>query len=268
MSFDLDAYLARIGYRGPTARTMATLESVHEAHAASIPFENIDVLMGRPLDLSLDGVADKLVTRRRGGYCYEHALLLHGAFAAMGFRATLLSARVRLGYAGPRPRTHALVAVEAEGRRWIADAGFGLLGLLVPLPLAEGARVDPPLASFRLAREGREWRMQACLVGEAWQGLYVFSEEPQAPVDYVMANHFTSTWPDSPFIRSLVAARVTRESRTVLIDRALAVTTAAGTEQRDLASQADLCDALQTTIGLDAGTAAEAAARVWDEKTA
>lgn len=268
MPFDLDAYLARIGHRGPVARTAASLEAVHEAHATAIPFENVDVLMGRSLDLSLDGVADKMVARRRGGYCYEHALLLHGAFAALGFQATLLAARVRMGYAGPRPRTHALLAVEAEGRRWIVDAGFGLLGLLVPLPLVEGARVDPPLASFRLGREGRDWLMQARLKGEDWQDLYVFSEEPQAPVDYLMANHFTSTWPHSPFVQSLIAARVTRDSRTVLIDRAFAVTTAAGTERRDIVDQSDMQTVLEESLGLDAGTAAEASARVWSKKTA
>ncbi|MEX2643334.1 MAG: arylamine N-acetyltransferase [Acetobacterales bacterium] len=263
MPFDLDAYLARIGHRGPVAHTVATLEALHEAHAAAIPFENIDVLMGRSLDLSLDGVADKLVVRHRGGYCYEHALLLHGAFAAMGFRATLLAARVRMGYAAPRPRTHALLAVEAKGRRWIADAGFGLLGLLVPLPLVEGARVDPPLASFRLGREGRDWLMQARLKGEEWQDLYAFSEEPQAPVDYVMANHFTSTWPDSPFIRSLVAARVTRDSRTVLIDRNLTTTTMAGTETRTLADADDLGRTLEQVFRLEEGSSEALAEKVF-----
>ncbi len=263
MPFDLDAYLARLGYGGATDATPATLAAIHEAHAAVIPFENVDVLLGRPLDLTPEGVVAKLVAARRGGYCYEHALLLHAAFTALGFPVSLLAARVRMGYAGPRPRTHALLLAEAGGERWVADAGFGLRGLLEPLPLREGAEADLPLASFRLAREGAEWVMRSRLAGGDWEDLYLFSTEPQQPVDYVMANHFTATWPQSPFIRSLVVARVRRASRALLIDRTLSVTTSAGTESREVAGPPDLYRTLTETFGLDVAAEAGLAAKVF-----
>src|SRR5690606_25787321 len=119
------------------------------------------VLLGCQLDLTPEGVSAKLAQARRGGYCYEQNLLLCAALEALGFRVTLLAARVRMGYAGPRPRTHALLGVEAAGRIWLADVGFGRLGLIVPVPLSEGADADLPLVGFRLAREGGEWLMRA-----------------------------------------------------------------------------------------------------------
>lgn len=251
MPFDLDAYLARIGYSGDVKPTAPFLAALHEAHAAAILFENVDVLLGRTLGLSIDAVMDKMVTRHRGGYCYEHAILLHAALATAGFQPTLLAARVRMGYTGPRPRTHALIMVEADGRNWLVDVGFGLLGLLEPLALEDGATANLPLASFRLRREGPEWLMQGQLQSEGWQDLYLFSEQPQEPVDYVMANHFTQTWPHSPFIRSLIVAQVTRARRSVLIDRRLTVTTLTGTETRMIADADDLYRTLSGTFALD-----------------
>ncbi len=251
MGFDLDAYFDRIGYGGPAGATAATLAAVHEAQVGAVPFENIDVLLGRPLDLSAEGIAAKIVGRGRGGYCYEQNLLLLAALRALGFEATALAARVRMGYGGMRPRTHAALCVKADGKEWIADAGFGLMGLLVPLELRVGAEATLPLVSFRVAEEHGLEVMRARAEGEDWQDLYIFSREPQHEVDFVMANHFTATWPRSPFIRSLIVSRVRRVRRAVLIDRALSVTTPAGTLRRELADHDELFDCLAREFALD-----------------
>ena len=251
MVFDIDAYFSRLGYGGETAVTAATLAALHEAQVGAIPFENIDVLLGRPLDLSAEGIAAKLVTRGRGGYCYEQNLLFMAALRALGFEVTALAARVRMGYVAPRPRTHAMLCVEAEGRKWLADCGFGIRGLLTPLPLSPGSEVTLPLVSFRVMAEAGLYLVQARGAGEAaWADLYVFSLEPQHEVDFVMANHFTSTWPRSPFIRSLIAARVTRERRFTLCDGAFTETTSAGTISRDLTTPEELFAVLARDFGL------------------
>ncbi len=250
MAFDLHAYFERIGYGGPARADEAVLRAVHEAQAAAIPFENIDVLLGRQLDLSPEGIARKLVTAKRGGYCYEQNLLLLAALRAIGFEVTALAARVRMGYGGPRPRTHALLRVKAGGADWIADTGFGLSGLLEPVPLRAGAEVSLPLVSFRVVDEDGLFLMQARKDGGDWENLYVFSLEPQQEVDFVMANHFTATWPRSPFIRSLIVGRVTRDRRLMLVDRDFSETTAAGTARREIGAAEELFSAIERDFGL------------------
>lgn len=265
MAIDLDAYLARIGYGGGTAVSAATLQAIHEAQVGAIPFENIDVLLGRPLDLSSEGIAAKLVHGGRGGYCYEQNLLLLAALRELGFEATALAARVRMGHGGMRPRTHALLRVHVDGADWIADAGFGLSGLLAPVPLAAGSEVALPLVSFRVAEEHGHEVMQARPQGGGWQDLYIFSREPQHEVDFVMANHFTSTWPRSPFIRSLIVARVLRDRRVILMDRVLTETAAAGVARREMATPEELLGVLAAEFGL-AVSDPEIAARAFAEK--
>lgn len=250
MPVDIDAYFNRIGYGGGTRVSAATLAALHEAQAGAIPFENVDVLLGRPLDLTAEGIAAKLVDGRRGGYCYEQNLLLLAVLRQLGFDATALAARVRMGYGGMRPRTHALLSVHVDGEDWIADCGFGLTGLLVPLPLRAGAEMALPLVSFRVAAEGDLHIVQARTEEGGWQDLYVFSREPQYEVDFVMANHFTATWPRSPFIRSLIAARVMRDRRLVLMDRVVTETTARGTSRRTLGSADELFAVLGRDFGL------------------
>src|SRR5262245_43809073 len=101
---DLDAYLERIAYRGSRAATATTLADLHQANVAPMPFENLDILLGRAISLELEAVQAKLVAGRRGGYCFEHNTLFRAVLEALGFRVTPLSARVR-GGGILRPRT-------------------------------------------------------------------------------------------------------------------------------------------------------------------
>ena len=250
MAFDLDGYFDRIGYGGATTVSAATLAALHEAQAGAIPFENTDTLMGRPLDLTADGIAAKLVQARRGGYCYEQNLLLLAALRALGFEVTALAARVQLGFSTPRPRTHALLRVHVDGADWIADCGFGSLGLLAPVPLAAGAVANLPLVAFRIRSKDGGYLMQARRASGDWEDLYLFSLESQHEVDFVMANHFTATYPRSPFIRSLIVARVTRDRRAMLLDRELTVMTAGGTERRTISDAPGLFAVLAAEFGL------------------
>lgn len=138
-TLDLDAYLRRIGYAGALDPGSATLEALHLAHASRIPFENLDILLGRPIRLDLGSLQAKLVRDGRGGYCFEQNLLLAAVLGRVGFDVTPLAARVRYRITRAVPRTHALLVVETGGERWLADVGFGLEGLLMPVPLRAGA---------------------------------------------------------------------------------------------------------------------------------
>ena len=132
---DLDAYLARIGYRERLDPTVETLRGLHFAHATQIPFENLDILLGRSIVLDLESLQKKLVERRRGGYCFEQNTLFAAVLESLGFAVTRLAARVRFGATSIRPRSHMLLSVEIDGEPWLADVGFGGEGLLHPVPL-------------------------------------------------------------------------------------------------------------------------------------
>jgi arylamine N-acetyltransferase len=222
MTTHLAAYLARIGLATlpePTATGLARLQQVHRA---AIPFENIDVLLRRPIAIDSAGVFAKLVTAQRGGYCFEHHRLYADMLAAIGLPSRPLLGRPRLGFAEDDvgPRTHVLPLVELEGRPWIADAGFG--GSYVPpLPLQHGAEAETgDGARHRLRHVQRpdgEWLLEragprATTDGRhqdhgEWQAQYTFDLAPVYPADLAQASHWTATWPQSRFLTGPIISK-------------------------------------------------------------
>jgi N-hydroxyarylamine O-acetyltransferase len=231
-ALDLGAYLDRIGHAGDCAPDCATLEAIHEAHATSIPFENLDVLLGRPIRLDLGSLQAKLVHGRRGGYCFEQNALLAAALREIGFRATPLAARVRYRATRVLPRLHMLLRVDLADESLLADVGFGGSGPLRPIPLIHGRVEDQYGWRYRLARdEDAPWVLQSWREG-GWVDLYAFTMEPQVPADYEMASYYTSTHPDSVFRRGPIVQRATPETRHLIrgdeyiVDRGKEVTRA------------------------------------------
>jgi N-hydroxyarylamine O-acetyltransferase len=197
---DLSAYLRRIGLDAAPPATAEGLAAVHRAHAAAIPFENLDILLGRPIRLDLPSLEAKLVTARRGGYCFEQNSLFAAVLTALGFGVTPLAARVRLGDRADGPRTHMLLSVRADGRDFLCDVGFGGGGPWEPLPLEPSGEIAQGLWRFRVVADGRE-RVLQNMGASGWRDLYGFTLEPQLPSDYDVANYHTSTHPDSTFTK-------------------------------------------------------------------
>jgi N-hydroxyarylamine O-acetyltransferase len=248
---DLGAYLERLGLDGAPRPTPKGLRLLHRAHALAIPFENLDVLLGRRIDLDLDALQDKLVTRRRGGYCYEHNLLFSAALARLGFEVTRLTARVRIGSAGIRPQSHMLMRVEAEGTDWLADVGFGGEGLLHPIPFHDGAITASEAGwNHALSRESESTWVLRSLHPDDWLDLYAFTLEPQHRIDYEVFNHYLSTHPRSPFITHLVAQRSAPEWRLTLTDRRLVEARPDGTETVTDLDDSSLADTLRERFGI------------------
>ena len=227
MTLDLDAYLERIGYRGPVEPTRGVLDELHLGHVTRIPFENLDILLGRPIKLDLESLQRKLVQGRRGGYCFEHNTLFAAALEAIGFPVTRLAARVRFGTRGVTARTHMTLRVEADGERWLADVGFGAGSILRSIPIEPGRDVDQFGWRFRLVDEWESRVLQARRPN-GWADLYVFTFEPQHAVDYELANHYTSTHPSSPFTRTLTAQLSAPERSLILRGRKLIEETPVG----------------------------------------
>jgi N-hydroxyarylamine O-acetyltransferase len=222
LPLDLDAYLTRIGYTGDRQPTLDVLNALHLAHATHIPFENLDILRGRPIRLDLTSLQAKLVAGRRGGYCFEHNLLFRAVLEALGFAVRPLAARVRLGHPSVRARTHMLLMVTVADVPFIADVGFGGGGLLHPIPLVEAEPVRHYAWDFRLVREGSGWVLQS-FTDAQWMDLYTFTLERQYRIDYEVANYYVSTHPDAQFTQGLFVQQATPEARYFLHDHTLTV---------------------------------------------
>ena len=219
---DLGAYAARIGYAGGLDPTLETLAGLHFAHSTSIPFENLDILLGRPISLELDWLQAKLIAGHRGGYCFEQNTFFAAVLESLGFTVTRLAARVRFGSTEIRPRSHMLLSVEVDGEPWLADVGFGRVGPLYPIRLNQAEAVHQSAWTFRMSREGGLHVLQT-FHDDGWFDLYAFTREPQEPVDFVVANHYTSTHPDSPFVQTLVVQRTSPDTCWILRNLELTV---------------------------------------------
>ncbi|MFN8092762.1 MAG: arylamine N-acetyltransferase [Vicinamibacteria bacterium] len=214
---DVTAYLRRTGAPRPTAPTLAALAALHEAHVGAIPFENLDVLLGREIRLDLESLQAKLVAGARGGYCFEHNTLFAAVLEEVGFAVTRLGGRVGSRPDAVRPRTHMVLRVDLPQGPFLADVGFGGDGPVHPVPF------DPPAAA-----PGTGHRVVAEPDGFALHGpdgsLYTFTLERQHAVDYELGNYWTSTHPTSHFRRTLTAQRSWPGGRAILRDRELVET--------------------------------------------
>lgn len=254
---DLDAYFARIGYDGPREPTLEVLRAIHQKHPDAIPFENIDVLLGRPISLDPAAIDAKLITAGRGGYCYEQNGLFKRVLTALGFKVQGLMARVQwmiLAGTPPRPRSHMVLGVLIDEETWLADVGFGGCVLTAPLRLFSNDVQATPNGAFRIVDAapdlGGERQVQADLSG-TWAPVYQVALGPMADIDYEQANYFTHAHPSSHFTWSLTVGRTTPSARYALKNNRLTHRDVAGAvvEQREL-SVDELEATLRDVIGL------------------
>ncbi len=211
-TFDLDAYLARIGYPGLREPTLAVLHALSLHHTCSIPFENLDVLLGRPIGPTPEALMAKLMHGKRGGYCFEQNNLLLLALHALGFRASLLGARVR----GPIPReeipyrTHIIVKVALPEGEFLADVGLGSASLTGAIPLVFDRELPTPHETRRLTRDGARL-FHEVRDDDGWMDVCEFSLEEFQFVDCEVGNWWTSAHERSHFRHNLIAGLARRD---------------------------------------------------------
>jgi len=247
---DLDAYFRRIGFEGAAAPTLATLRELHRLHAEAIPFENLAAFLGEPVRLDLASLEEKLVSRRRGGWCFEQNLLFAHVLEALGFRVRRLAARVRWNVPTGvvTARSHMLLEIALDDEAWIADVGFGGQSLSAPLRLVPGVEQATAHESFRLVAEGDAYLLEAHVEGD-WRALYAFERHAQHLADFEVSNWYLANHPQSQFVTGIVAARAAPGLRHALRNARYAIHHRDGrTEKRLLASAAEFRDVLENAM--------------------
>lgn len=270
MTLDLNGYFDRIAYRGSAEPNLDVLRDLVSAHTRAIPFENLDPVLGVAVDdLSPDALADKLVRRRRGGYCYEQNGLMGYALAEVGFRVRRLAGRVVWMQPPDAPvpaQTHTVLAVTFPGSQgsYLVDVGFGGQTPTAPLRMETGSVQETPHEPYRLMDRGEGLVVEAQIGGQ-WQSLYEFTSRSVPPVDLRVGSWFVSTHPSSHFVTGLMVAIVTDDARVNLAGRNLVVHRADGTEKVRLDDANGVVGALSDRFGVDVadlGDRAELAARL------
>jgi len=246
MALDLDAYFTRIGWHGARDSSFETLSGVLKAHTGTIPFENLDVLLGRPPRLDLEGLQDKLVIRRRGGYCFEHATLLAAALTEQGFAPVTHAARVVLMRPKEQsPRGHMFLSVKFGGETFLLDPGFASYSAREPLPFRAGDLNSN--RSHVLTQDGAFWTLHVRRDGALSPG-WVTTMEVEHPIDFEVSNHWTATSPTSPFTQVIMMSAMTDKGRVNVMNRDV---TMPGGETRQLADRKELRDLLAAHFGFD-----------------
>ncbi len=231
--FDFAAYLARIRFTGPTDPNPDTLRRLHLAHLFTVPFENLDISLGREILCDEERFFHKIVELRRGGFCYE----LNGAFARLlrelGFRVTLLSARVSREDGSASPDfDHLTLQVDLD-EPWLADVGFGD-SFLEPLRLKPEIEQEQVRGRFRIVAVGSARIVQQQLQDGSWKSQYQFTLQPRQLSDFALRCHFQQTSPDSHFTSQRVCTLPTAEGRITLSDLKLIRTTGLTREEHML----------------------------------
>jgi len=253
---DLPAYLERIGHTGGLEPTGQTLAALHRAHVGSIPFENLDLVLGRGVAIDLDSVQAKLVTRLRGGYCYEHGVLFAAALESLGYRVVRILARIGYDTERPRARTHLTLRVDGDDGSWLADVGFGA-GLLEPIPWPHGRTGEPVHQGdwvFRIVTDadGASLLQEQRVTAEReWSSLYSLTRERQHASDVAVANYYTSTHTGSPFVGRQVAMRRDPHRLRRLRGRDLEIIHSDGHVDERVLSDTEAVDVLGDVFGIE-----------------
>lgn len=252
-TLDLDAYFSRIGYDGPRTPTLDTLKAIHYAQAVSIPFENLDVLAKRPIHLDPASLQKKLVTEKRGGYCFEVNALFAAVLKELGFDVTTLIGRVR--WMAPEEadtaRSHMLMRVELPEGPFLADVGFGGLTMTGPIRFETGAEQETPHEPRRLLEHEDGLELQAKISG-GWTPIYRFTLEPHRRTDYEVASWYTATHPSSIFVQFLLAGRPQEGKWLSLFNREFKIRGLDGkAETRILDSADEIAEVLDSYFGIE-----------------
>jgi arylamine N-acetyltransferase len=259
-------YFRRIAYTGPTEPTLDVLSALVAGHNRSIPFENLDPVMGIPvIDLEPDALFDKLVRRRRGGYCFEHNGVMAHVLSQLGFGVDILGGRVVwMNTSGELPaQTHQTLAVTVPGvdGRHLVDVGFGGQTLSSPIRFELDVMQETRHEPYRIRRHDDRYVLES-EIRHAWEPLYLFTDRPFPMIDRKVGSWYVSTYPGSHFVYGLTVALVTDDARYNLRGRNLAIHSKGDSERIRFDTAAQVLEALTDRFGIDLSGLGDVEARV------
>lgn len=215
--FPLSSYLQRIAFSETPQPTLACLKRIHRKHQENIPFENLDVLLGRSISIELDDIFQKLVIENRGGYCFEQNSLLAAALREIGFQVTPYIARVR--WLAPEnvatPLSHMVLRVETEAGPQLADVGFGGIGLVEPIALDSREEQHRDFEPRRIIERDSQLVHQV-KISDDWKDVYQLIPTPAPQIDLEVGNWYSHTHPKAHFRNALVVAKLTKTGRIII----------------------------------------------------
>ncbi|MDU5143637.1 MAG: arylamine N-acetyltransferase [Paenibacillus dendritiformis] len=251
---DVYAYLKRIGYDGPLDGSAAVLADLQECHLYAVPYENFDILNRVPLSLDIPDLIDKIITRRRGGYCFELNALFGWLLRDLGYSVTDLMARFWRDEPNPPPkRRHQVLQVKAGGETYLCDVGVGGIVPRRPVRIETGLEQWQEDECYRLERDPDYGWMLFEFKRDGWNRLYSFTEEPQLARDFIMPSYWCEHAPESIFTQQAMAAVRTREGRHTLAGDEFRIFTADGVHTFVPETKEQYDEALKTYFGIVLG---------------
>ena len=244
-------YLERIAYRGPLRPSIEALRSLHRKHLLSVPFENLDIHLGRPITLSDDAFCDKIIKRGRGGFCYE----LNGSFAillkSLGFKVSMLSARVARKDGGFTPEFDHMTLLVRLRERWLADVGFGD-SFIEPKRVDSVAPQKDDGQFYRITSnaDGRllsRWDEG----GKSWKPQYLFRFRPRRLEEFIPRCRYQQTSPNSHFRKGPMCTRRTPEGMVTLTDKKIIVTRGSKRVERPVKTTKEFNELLKRQFSID-----------------
>jgi len=244
-------YLQRIGFNGTLDGSAATLSQLQECHLYTVPYENLDVVQRIPLSLEIPPLFEKIVAQRRGGYCFELNALFSWLLTELGYAVTDLFARFWRDEPNPPPkRRHHVLKVAVGEHFYLCDVGIGGVAPRRPIQLIANMAQTQENECYRLEQNTHYGWALCELKQEQWKWIYSFTEEPQLPKDYLMANFWCEYSPDSVFIHHPIAAIRTREGRTSLYGKEFRIFTDDGVQTFVPQTEEEFISALHTHFGI------------------
>jgi N-hydroxyarylamine O-acetyltransferase len=237
-------YLARIQYRGPVTDSLDVLRGLQEAHLRRVPFENLDIWRGVPIELGAG--YRKIVEAGRGGFCYELNGLFYELLRALGFTVKLVSARVydgRKGEFGPE-FDHMAIIARVAGADYLVDVGFGEFAG-GPLAIHSEAVQRDARGDFLIERHDGQYLMVEKREGDKFEPEYLFTETARELEEFGAMCRYHQTSPESHFTQKRLCSMPTQEGRVTVSGNTLKITTPAGVREEELTSEAAFEEALQ-----------------------
>ncbi len=246
---DTSSYLARIDYSGPVQPTAENLRAIHHAHLLAVPFENLDISLGRRIVVNEDAILNKVIHLRRGGFCYELNTAFAALIRALGFQVTLLSASVARANGGEGPGFDHLALRVDPDEPWLVDVGFGE-SFLEPLRLQTDIEQKDPAGTFHLVEKDSRIHMEKSEPDGNWKPQYSFTLRPRRLEEFSAMCHHHQTSPDSSFTKNRICSRATPTGRVTLSNLKLIVSSGSRRDERMLASEDEWVEVLRSQFGI------------------